>query len=214
MEEALLANPAVHPAARDELEPPATASLQDADLARRLRAGDRDAFRQLVDRYQDKLVGYLGRLSGDAALAEDLAQEAFVRFFRSICSYDERGSLQAYLYRIASRLAYSARRRTRRRRGLFLSWQAGACAAAGPPGPQEAVRSAELQLRVRQALDGLPLRLRIPLVLHALEGLSIAEIAAVTRTAEGTVKSRIHRGRARLRRDLAAVLGDGGKHGC
>jgi RNA polymerase sigma-70 factor, ECF subfamily len=171
----------------------------DAELMEWLRAGDREAFAELVDRHKDAVVGYLARLTGSRDRAEDLAQETFLRLYRSASGYVERGYLRAFLFRIATNLLRSEERRERRLRLLapFLALDR----EEAPSAPSGLLR-AEVQREVAQAIALLPMSYRVPLVLHELEGWSYADIAAELSCREGTVKSRIFRGRERLRRSL------------
>ena len=91
----------------------------DADLMAQVRAGDREAFADLVDRHKDAVVNYLTRLTGNRDRAEDLGQETFLRLYRSAAGYVEQGYLRAYLFRIATNLVRSEERRERRQRLLL-----------------------------------------------------------------------------------------------
>lgn len=171
----------------------------DAELMARVREGDRDAFADLVDRHKDAVVNYLTRLAGNRDRAEDLAQETFLRLFRSAGGYTEQGYLRAFLYRIGTNLLRSEERRDRRLRFLmpFLSREEH----AEPAAPSGLLRR-ELTREVAAAVAKLPLRYRIPLVLHEIEGWSYVDIAQETGCREGTVKSRVHRGRLQLKARL------------
>ena len=171
----------------------------DAELMARVRSGDRDAFADLVDRHKDAVVNYLTRLTGNRDRAEDLAQETFLRLFRSARDYVEQGYLRAYLYRIATNLVRSEERRERRLRLLmpFLPREEHAEPAA-PSG----LLHRELTREVAAAVAKLPLRYRVPLVLHEIEGWSYVDIAQEMGCREGTVKSRVHRGRQQLKAKL------------
>lgn len=180
-------------------EPPS-----DGELMAQAQAGGREAFAQLVDRHKDILVGYLTRLTGEAERAEDLAQEAFLRLFTSAGGYQERGQLRAYLFRIATNLLRSEERRSarwRRLRGLFAHSN-GHGDGGLAPSQERRLLAAEIGGRVGEAIAELPLRYRAPLVLREIEGLSYREICAALGCREGTVKSRIHRGRRLLRDHL------------
>lgn len=172
----------------------------DATQMARVRSGDRDAFADLVDRHKDAVVNYLTRLTGNRDRAEDLAQETFLRLFRSAGSYSEQGLLRGYLFRIATNLVRSEERREKRLRLLmpFL----GRPEHAEPAAPSGLLRQ-EMHREVSAAVAQLPLRYRVPLVLHEIEGWAYADIAQALGCREGTVKSRIHRGRQHLKERLA-----------
>jgi RNA polymerase sigma-70 factor (ECF subfamily) len=176
----------------------------DAELMAETRAGSRDAFARLVDRYKDPLVNYLTRLTGRRDRSEDLAQEAFLRLFQRAESYDEQGRLQAFLYRIATNLLRSEQRRARRWRLLqpFLSDASTNGHQTGWAPAAEPVLAREAREQVAAAVVELPLQFRVPLVLAEIEGWSYADIARQLGCREGTVKSRIHRGKRRLRQRL------------
>lgn len=171
----------------------------DAELMSLVRSGDREAFACLVDRHKDAVVRYLARLTGSRDRAEDLAQETFLRLFRSADGYAEQGFLRAYLYRIATNLVRSEERRENRWRLLlpFVPLR-GHDEPAAPSG----LLRRELHREVSSALAALPMRFRVPLVLHEIEGWAYADIARELGCREGTVKSRIHRGRQQLKQKL------------
>jgi RNA polymerase sigma-70 factor (ECF subfamily) len=176
------------------LEPPS-----DAELMARVREGDRDAFSDLVDRHKDAVVSYLTRLSGDRDRAEDLAQDTFLRLFRAARDYTEQGYLRAYLFRIATNLVRSGERRERRLRLLLPFFPR---AEHSEPAAANGMLRRELHREVASALAMLPLRYRVPLVLHEIEGWSYVDIAQEIGVREGTVKSRVHRGRKQLKQKL------------
>jgi RNA polymerase sigma factor (sigma-70 family) len=164
--------------------------------------GQPAAWGELVERYKDGLVNYLTRMTGERAAAEDLAHDAFVRLFERAASYRPEGKFRAYLYRIAVNLLRSQERRKKRWRLIASRFLP---ANGDRPEPAAAVRmlSDERDEQVAAALARLPRRFRAPIVLFNVEGWSYREIAAALGCREGTVKSRIHRGRQILRRELA-----------
>jgi RNA polymerase sigma-70 factor (ECF subfamily) len=176
-------------------------TLTDSQLFARAREGDTDAFALLVNRHKDSLVNYLCRLTGDRDRAEDLAQETFLRLYERGGGYAEEGKLTAYLYRIATNLVHSQGRRARR-------WQVLRAVLLPPNGhhtePAQPARllNRELGHQLNEAVLGLPLRYRTPVVLSQVEGWSYRDIAELVGCREGTVKSRIHRGRQLLREAL------------
>lgn len=184
------------------------AEPNDADLLARCRTQDAEAFAQLVDRHKDHMVNYLARLTGCRDRAEDFAQETFVRFFQKLDEYQEEGALTAYLFRIATNLVRSDERRRRRWALLrpLLSTNGHQPPAASP---QASLLAAEEQRQVARALAALDLLYRVPLVLREIEGRSYLEIAAIVGCSEGTVKSRLHRGRQLLKQKLAPYWNGG-----
>jgi RNA polymerase sigma-70 factor (ECF subfamily) len=173
----------------------------DAELIAESRAGRREAFAVLVDRHKDSLVGYLARLSGCRERAQDLAQETFLRLYQSLDRYREEGHLQALLYRIATNLLRSEERRARRWSLLQPVLRSTNGFHAEPTAPAKVLRE-EASSHLEEAVAALPLRFRVPLVLREIEGWPYAEIAGQLGVSEGTVKSRVHRGRERLRQHL------------
>lgn len=181
----------------------------DAELMAATRDGDRRAFGRLVDRHKDRLVAYLGRLTGSAERAEDLAQEAFLRLWQASDRYVEEGKLQALLSSIAVNLLRSEERRARRWRVLSVLLPRPAAGAGDEPAAPESLLARERQRQLARALSELPLVYRVPLVLAELEGWSHREIAEHLGCREGTVKSRLHRGRRALRNKLSPYWNEG-----
>jgi RNA polymerase sigma-70 factor (ECF subfamily) len=181
----------------------------DAGLMDRVRSGDRDAFSDLVDRHKDAVVNYLTRLTGNRDRAEDLAQETFLRLFRSAGGYTEQGLLRAYLFRIATNLVRSEERREKRLRLLMPFLGGGHPGRYSEPTAPTGLLRQELHREVSSAVAQLPLRYRVPLVLHEIEGWAYADIARELGCREGTVKSRIHRGRQHLKERLAPYWNGG-----
>jgi RNA polymerase sigma-70 factor (ECF subfamily) len=176
-------------------------AISDGELFVRARDGDQTAFGELIDRHKDNLVSYLTYLCGDFDRAEDLAQEAFIRLYERGAGYRDQGKLQAYLFRIATNLFRSEIRRDRRRsqlRQIFLS----PSQQQYEIGQDQRLLSSELGNQLAAALTQLPLHFRTPLILAYVEGWSHREIARVIGCRQGTVKTRIHRGRRLLRQQL------------
>ncbi len=186
-------------------------AINDVDLQARSKARDTDAFARVVDRHKDRMVNYLTRLTGCRDRAEDLAQETFVRFYKQIHHYREEGTLSAYLFRIATNLVRSEERRKRRWRLLEPLLPEGAFARGGeaPASPQADALASEEHRQVTRALASLDVIYRAPLVLREIEGLSYQQIATALGCREGTVKSRLHRGRQLLKETLAPYWNGG-----
>ena len=178
-------------------------ALDDGALMARVKQGDDQAFGDLVERYKDRLVNYLTRMTRDRERAEDLAQDAFVRVYRSAGRYRERGQFQAFLFRIATNQLRSEQRRAARWRGLLPSLAAEQRRRPPARSPRSAILRGEAVHAVTEAIGRLPIHYRAPVVLREIEGWPYARIAEALRCREGTVKSRVHRGKDLLREDLS-----------
>src|SRR6266571_5399563 len=142
------------------------------------------------------------RLTGNRHDAEDLTQEVFVRVFRSLSSYTP-GTFEGWLHRITTNLFLDMARRRQRIRFEGLGDQAVGLLRDDEPTPAQAFDARHLDTDVLQALEALAPEYRAAVVLCDIEGLSYEEIAATLGVKLGTVRSRIHRGRAQLRAALA-----------
>lgn len=172
----------------------------DAELMARARSGDEDAFVRIVERHQGPLVNYLARLTGSREKGEEYAQEAFFRLYRAAERFREDGRVAPLLFRIAVNCVRSDARRARLW-NLLLPALARRDEAAGDAADGPVLRE-ELHARVHDALSRLPARYREAVLLRDIEEWSYAEIAAALGCREGTLKSRIGRGRELLRREL------------
>lgn len=179
-----------------------TAPLPDEDaVVARAISGDRGAFTQLVEHYQSACYGLAWRLLGDPDQAADAAQDAFVHAYDAIAKY--RGGLfRSWMLRITANASYDILRRAQRRPTTTLpdaeAGEAELADLAAPDPAAEAGRS-ELYRHLDAALRHLPEDQRTAVVLCDVYGMDYGEVASATESALGTVKSRIHRGRLRLR---------------
>jgi RNA polymerase sigma-70 factor (ECF subfamily) len=187
----------------------------DEQLIARSQRGDVNAFNTLVLRYQQLVYSVVFRMLGDGEVAADVTQDTFIAAFRAIRTYRGGSSFRAWLLRIGSNLACDHWRRTQRHPAESLDTLMeedeahtpdllASLAATGPAGnPEERVLTQELQELIQQGLQELPLEQRVAVVLCDIQGLSYEEIAGTTQSSLGTVRSRIARGRMRLRNYLA-----------
>jgi RNA polymerase sigma-70 factor (ECF subfamily) len=157
---------------------------------------------EIVREHSARVYRLAYRLTGNQHDAEDLTQEVFVRVFRSLSSYTP-GTFEGWLHRITTNLFLDQARRKQRIRFDGLPDDVGDRWAGREPGPERAWEHNNLDYDVQQALDALPPDFRAAVVLCDIEGLSYEEIAATLDVKLGTVRSRIHRGRALLREELA-----------
>ena len=185
--------------------------IEEKDLIRRAGQGDSDAFRQLVETYQAPVYRLALRMcGGDAALAEDAAQEAFLAAWRGLPRFRGDSRFSTWLYRLTTNAAIDWRRREKRHRGMDDVTELEL--PDDGPGPQDQAEQAEAQQAVRRALSRLSEEHRQVLLLRYMQELDYAEIAAALEISEGTVKSRISRAKMRLREllDGSGNLFDGG----
>ena len=188
-----------------------TAREDELLLVARSQRGDVDAFNQLVLRYQQAVFTVVMRMLGDRDIAADVAQETFLAAFRAMPSFRGGSSFRAWLMRIASNQSCDHWRRTHRHPVDSLdslidedepssaSAMSSLIETAQEVNPEEALLTRELQQIIQLGLEELPLDQRVAVVLCDIQGLSYEEIASATQTAPGTVRSRIARGRTRLR---------------
>jgi RNA polymerase sigma-70 factor (ECF subfamily) len=175
--------------------------VDDRELAQAIAAGDRDAFRLLVDRESGPVVRACARILGDPDAAEDVAQECFVTAYQSIGSWRGEGSLHGWLLRIAINRALRATKRSAR----LLSLEGDTGEPPEIPGDSEPLAdlvAVERDRQVRDAVASLPEPYQEVIVLRFFGELSISEIATATGRPIGTVKTHIGRGLRRLRAAL------------
>jgi RNA polymerase sigma-70 factor, ECF subfamily len=163
----------------------------DGPLVARAQKGDRWAFEQLVERHQDRMFTLAARVLGRGTVddAADAVQEAFIRAWLGLSSFRRGARFSTWLYRICLNAAHD--QRAKRRTSPLEE-------APEPADPRDEFVASELSGALQQALDDLDEDYRAAVVLHDVLGCSYGEIAELTGVAEGTVKSRIFRGRQRL----------------
>ena len=190
-------------------------------LVRRCMAGDPEAWQELVVSQHRRIYAICYRFTGSGTDAEDLTQEVFLKLYRNLASFDvERGSFQTWITTLARNLLVDHFRRTRLERASdsldasFSGDNDGARVAdrmaelTDPhPSPETHAAGMELRVRIQQALAQLSPELREAVILRDLEDMDYKEIAQVLRIPEGTVKSRISRGRGELARLLHRIEG-------
>lgn len=202
-----------------------SSSAQDADLFRRAQTGDRGAFAQIVQIYQDRIYNAVLRMVGDHEEARDLTQETFTRALVKIDSF--RGEAQPYtwLFRIALNLAISQLRKTHRRRTFTIGDSSGSNGRAGSNSddqaaglldrvaqdrgaidPAEQVENRERNEQVVAALGRLDAEYRAILVMRDVEGFDYQQMADVLNLPLGTLKSRLFRARIALRDELRPYM--------
>jgi RNA polymerase sigma-70 factor (ECF subfamily) len=197
----------------------ATEDENEADFVARLVARDEAAFNELVVTYERRVFALVFRMLGRRDEAEDLAQEVFVQVFKAIDQFRGESKLSTWIYRIAvnlckNRTKYLSRRHVGRQEDVDeLADRAAFTSAKGVSvgdvsRPDELVEGMQLEVVVKRAIAEMDPDFRAVLVLRDVEDLSYEEIAAITGLPVGTVKSRIHRGRAQLRALVEKMMGE------
>jgi RNA polymerase sigma-70 factor (ECF subfamily) len=182
--------------------------LEDTEILRRCLGGDERAYRALVARYQRQIYSLAMRMVRQPQDAEDLTQETFVRMFRALDRYDPTRPFEAWLFTIASRLCIDHLRRRRLKPISIFQQDPGSgeerVIEAEDPGlkPDEQTSHAEEERSTQALIDSLPPHYRVVVVLRHQQDLSYEEIAEMLHLPLGTVKARIHRARALLKRRL------------
>jgi RNA polymerase sigma-70 factor (ECF subfamily) len=163
------------------------------------RSGDIAAFEELVRRYQGHVWRLALHLLHDSDLASDATQEAFVRAYRFLPRYRGESKFSTWLFSIARNCALDEARRATRRKRITDRAEAQPVAAS---------RDVGVAIEVREAVAALPLDLREPIVMIDMFGISYKEVAAILKTPEGTIKSRVHRARELLVASLTPRAGE------
>ncbi|HUP19694.1 MAG TPA: sigma-70 family RNA polymerase sigma factor [Gemmatimonadota bacterium] len=181
-------------------------TLTDSELVQLFLGGEPRRFQQLVERYQSRMVNFIHRSIGDRDRAEDLAQEVFIRVYRHIRRFDQSKKFSTWIYTIASNLAKNElRNRSRNPLVLFQSLTSNWDDDHRPlqfedssMRPDDLYRKRHLQQMVERAAEELPPHHREVFILREVDGKSYEEIAEITGTQLGTVKSRLNRARNRF----------------
>lgn len=181
---------------------------RDAELMLRVREGDDTSFAMLLDRHRTPVVHFLYRMVLNQAVSEELAQEVFLRVYRSRATYEPTAKFTTWLFRIATHLALNWIRDGKKEKGqesLNEELLEGVERQVADPQPsieQELVTQVKLR-EVRQAVEALPAKQRAAVLMHKYQGLGYSEIARVLRCSESAVKSVLFRAYETLRSRLA-----------
>lgn len=185
-------------------------SPSDAEFMLRVKAGDQSAFDYLVQKYRRPMVSFMYRMARNAAAAEDLAQEVFLRVYRSRETYEASAKFTTWLYRIATNLAVNHARDTRHERpevqvsldepdedtGTTLELPDGALSA------EQQIMQRERMLAIRQIVEALPEQQRLAVIMHKYQQMDYKQIADVLKKSESATKSLLFRAYETLREQL------------
>ncbi len=176
---------------------------EDANIIERAGRGDEDAFESLVYAYHDRLMGLLMRTARDPLLAQELAQQTWIKVWKNLPRFKGRSSFFTWLYSIATRTALDHFRKVKRRNEYEYMDELEASGSSGRRSqPDQTMMRAEIQQEFYQAMDQLPEKLRMVLILREVEGLSYKEISQIVKCREGTVMSRLYNARKQMQQLL------------
>jgi RNA polymerase sigma-70 factor (ECF subfamily) len=192
----------------------ALGALGDSEVVQRFLDGEQRAFGELVRRYDQRLLNFVYRTVGDRERAQDLVQETFVRVYRHLHRFDQSKKFSTWIYTIAGNLAKNElRNRSRNPLVLFQTIKKNWDADHRPlewedetTMPDDLFRKRHLREKVEEAVQQLPEHHRLVFVLREIEGRSYEEIAEITETNLGTVKSRLNRARNNFARIIAPMV--------
>ena len=185
-------------------------TVSDADVMLRVKTGDEAAFAYLVQKYRRPMVSFMYRLCQNPAAAEELAQEVFLRVFRSRTSYEPTAKFSTWLYRIATNLAVNHARDTRHERpgNTVRLDEPDLETGTTPDLADDAITAEEQMLRaervaaIRQKVQALPERQRMAVVMHKYQQMDYRQIAEVLKLSESATKSLLFRAYETLRAQL------------
>jgi RNA polymerase sigma-70 factor (ECF subfamily) len=181
---------------------------RDAQLMLRVREGDDTSFALLLERHRGPVVHFMYRMVQNQAVSEELAQEVFLRVFRSRETYEPTAKFTTWLFRIATHVALNSIRDRKKEKGHesldeeMLDGMERQVADRQPTVEQDMVHEVKLR-EVRQAIEDLPAKQRAAVMMHKYEGLDYAQIAGVLSCSESAIKSLLFRAYESLRGRLA-----------
>jgi len=187
-----------------------TEAFTDADVMLRVKTGDESAFAYLVQKYRRPMVGFMFRFCRNPSAAEELAQEVFLRVYRSRTTYEASAKFTTWLYRIATNLAVNHARDTRHERPENTvrldepDQETGTTPdlADDAIGAEEQILRRERLAAIRSKVNALPERQRVAVVMHKYQGMDYREIAGVLKLSESATKSLLFRAYETLREQL------------
>jgi len=178
----------------------------DVALMMRVSRGDEAAFEQLVLKYQKPVINFVFRYTGNAAAAEDIAQDVFVRAYRAASSYRPDAKFSTWLFTIVRNLCSNYRTREGRLDQRMDSEADMNVILPGEPSPEDLAVRKEIEERIQEAIQSLPESLRIPLILHQFQEMQYDEVAQVLGISLAAVKVRIHRAKLNLAEKLRPYI--------
>ena len=189
---------------------PSSASMSDAEMMLRVKSGDDSAFDYLVQKYRRAMISFMYRMAHNSATAEDLAQEVFLRVYRSRASYEASAKFSTWLYRIATNLGVNHARDTRHERPENVTNLDEPDEESGQtldladkiPNIEQEILQRERLAAIRQKVEALPERQRLAVLMHKYQQMDYKQIAEVLKLSESATKSLLFRAYETLRTQL------------
>jgi RNA polymerase sigma-70 factor (ECF subfamily) len=189
-------------------------SLSDAEIMLRVKAGDQSAFEYLVQKYRRPMLSFMYRMARNAAAAEDLAQEVFLRVYRSRENYEASAKFTTWLYRIATNLAVNHARDTRHERpevqvSLDEPGEESGTTLELPDASlnaEQAMVVRERMMAIRRKVEALPEQQRLAVIMHKYQQMDYKQIAEVLKKSESATKSLLFRAYETLREQLKEFI--------
>lgn len=190
------------------------ANTQDLRWMARIKAGDLDALRELIEAHQRRVIGTVAKMLGDDTDAEDIAQQVFIRLWKSAGRYEPTAKFTTWLFKITRNLVFNELRRRKRHPAQSLDRSIDPdepertlqAADATVKAPDAALLDEEMQAAIQRAIDALPETQRMAIVLRRYEDISYEEIAEILDLSVPAVKSVLFRARTELREKLRQYL--------
>lgn len=189
----------------DDALPAETAEV--SRLVRLTLGGDRAAFEQIIIRYESRVMRLAVRLLGSRDDAPDAAQEVFLRAFKYLHRVDTRKPLEPWLFRIVINVCRDLMRRRSQRQATFVDGDPAEPIDQSSD-PCAGLERKQQRVMLQRALEGLPEKERLAIVLRDIEGLSTADVAAILQSSQTTVRSQVSRGRLRLKAAIEQLTGE------
>ncbi|PSH04577.1 MAG: RNA polymerase subunit sigma-24 [Acidobacteria bacterium] len=191
-------------------DPTTLAETDDAQIMLRVREGDDAAFNYLVERYRVAMINFMYRMVHNASIAEELAQEVFLRVYRSRANYTADAKFTTWLYRIATNLAMNHARDNKHERPEFKAsldetdedTGLSIDVADGTPNAEQEILRRERLRAIRKQVDALPERQRVAVMMHKYQELDYRQIAEILHLSESATKSLLFRAYEALRQSL------------
>lgn len=193
----------------DTIDSPSDDAI-DVSLMLRVKNGDHAAFQELVERHQNMIIGTVAKMLGNASDAPDIAQQVFIRLWKSAPRYKQKAKFTTFLFTITRNLVFNESKKRARRKTHSLEEREeenyGQIAADASCSPDAETLQSELQAAVDNAINSLPEKQRMAVILRRYENMPYEEIANVLSTSVSAVKSHLFRARSELRNLLGLYL--------